>query len=465
MELAAKVIIGKIPDHMWARKFILSLLVPAAILLFCPFGLVRGQAALFACIVLVILWWSFGVTGKVFASCFLLAAFLVYGIAPKTVFSFPLSNTFLLIVLCYVFSRGVTNADIAQKTLGPLLFRYVNTPVKAILASISVLLLGIPLIPQPLARLLLTVCLIRGYLDHTDAKDETKRIVVFSIYVFYAAVNMLAMRADLILNSSAVGFAGLNITEGGWLRAMAIPTTVYCLLVFGLFCVLFGKKLFGVRLRATESNEAQLGNSALAPADKRMLAVMLGTVLLWATESLHGLNASLVTLAAILLMFLNGNLRLQDLRSIDVTTLIFLTAAFSIGGSMKASGIAEHVFGTLAAIFPKSYSVLYILTIVGVSMVMHLILGSNTTSLSIVLPGLIAICSSVVPAQEVFFLVFFTVAAQYILPFHSVAMMIGVSNGDFPAPYVTRFGVPLSILLLASVFCIYIPWWHLIGMI
>ena len=272
-------------------------------------------------------------------------------------------------------------------------------------------------------------------------------------------------QADLILNSSAVGFAGLNITEGGWLRAMAIPTTVYCLLVFGLFCVLFGKKLFGVRLRATESNEAQLGNSALAPADKRMLAVMLGTVLLWATESLHGLNASLVTLAAILLMFLNGNLRLQDLRSIDVTTLIFLTAAFSIGGSMKASGIAEHVFGTLAAIFPKSYSVLYILTIVGVSMVMHLILGSNTTSLSIVLPGLIAICSSVVPAQEVFFLVFFTVAAQYILPFHSVAMMIGVSNGDFPAPYVTRFGVPLSILLLASVFCIYIPWWHLIGMI
>ena len=465
MKELEKTILIKLTNKKWVTSLLLSLLLPAAILLLCPFGLSRAQAALLGCIVLVILWWSFGVTGKVFASCFLLLAFLAFGVPPKTVFSFPLSGTFLLIVLCYVFSRGVANSDIAQKALGPLLFRHVNTPVKASFAAIAMLLMGILLIPQPLARLLLTVCLIRGYLDHTDIGEEAKGVVIFSIYVFYAAVNMIAMRADLILNTSAVGFAGLSITEGAWLKAMAVPSAVYCLLVFGLFCLLFGRQLFGVRLRAVDAEGTGGARHALAPSDRRMLAIMLGTVLLWATESLHGISASLVTLAAILLMFLNGDLRLPDLKSIDVTTLVFLTAAFSIGGSMKAAGVAEHVFGALAAIFPGSYSPLYLLTIIGVAMAMHLILGSNTTSLSIVLPGLVAICGGMVPEEEVFFLVFFTVAAQYILPFHSVAMMIGVSNGDFPAPYVTRFGLPLSAVLLAAVFCVYLPWWRLIGMI
>ena len=457
-----KSIIGCTPNRKWVGKLVLSLVIPLAILVSRPFGLSIMQALLFAAIVMVIIWWSFGTVKKATASIFLLSVFLLMDIPAKTVFSFPLSETFLLILLCYVFSRGIENSEIAQKALGPVLYRYVNTPLKAILASIALLLLGMYLIPQPLARLLMIVCLIKGHLDHTDASERVKEVVLFSIFVFYATVNMIAMRADIILNTAAAGFAGLTLTELDWLKAMAVPTILYAVLVLAVFLFLFRKDVLGIRFQA-KAQVQEKGN--LQPKDKRMVAIMAGTVILWATTSVHGISASIVTLIGIMLMYCNGNLKLKDTNSIDGITLLFLTAAFSIGGTMKASGIAERVFGALAAVFPQSYSHLYVLIVIGVSMAMHLILGSNTTTLSIVAPGLVAICSGIMPQQEVFFIAFFSIAAQYILPFHSVAMMIGSSNGYFRSEYVAKIGIPLTIVVIASVFCLYIPWWNLIGLI
>lgn len=459
-----KSIIGSAPDSKWAKKMLWSLVVPALIVVGHPFGLSMTQAGLFAAIVLVIIWWSFGTVTKVTASVFLIEIFLLFGIPVKTVFSFPLSETFLLILFCYLFSRGIENSEIAQKALGPILYKYVNTPLKAILSAIALLLLGMYLIPQPLARLLMIVCLIKGHLDHTDASEQVKKIILFGIFVFYATVNMIAMRADIILNTSAAGFAGLALTEQDWLKAMAIPTILYSILVFLFFCFLFRKDVFGIHFHA--GAKAQMaGETIMQAKDKRMAAIMAVTVVLWATTSVHGISARVVTLFGILLMFCNGNVKLKDVDSIDIITLVFLTAAFSIGGAMKASGIAEHVFGALAAIFPRNYSPHYVLIVIGVSMAMHLILGSNTTTLSIVAPGLVAICGEVMPEERVFFIAFFAIAAQYILPFHSVAMMIGTSNSYFPSNYVTKMGLPLTFLVIASVFCLYIPWWDLIGLI
>ena len=57
------------------------------------------------------------------------------------------------------------------------------------------------------------------------------------------------------------------------------------------------------------------------------MAIIAATVVLWMTHSLHGINNTLITVAATLLLFAVGILHREDLRTIDVTTLIFLTAA------------------------------------------------------------------------------------------------------------------------------------------
>ena len=57
------------------------------------------------------------------------------------------------------------------------------------------------------------------------------------------------------------------------------------------------------------------------------------------------------------------------------------------------------------------------------------------------------------------------VSFHAILPFHSVAMMIGETEGHFPASYITRMAIPLTLLVYLSAVVIYLPWWRWIGLL
>ena len=71
----------------------------------------------------------------------------------------------------------------------------------------------------------------------------------------------------------------------------------------------------------------------------------------WVTYSCHGINSTLIACVSTACMFAIKVLEKKDFKAIDVTTLIFLTAAFCIGGVMKACGAADIVFGKIGVIF------------------------------------------------------------------------------------------------------------------
>ena len=105
----------------------------------------------------------------------------------------------------------------------------------------------------------------------------------------------------------------------------------------------------------------------------------------------------------------------------------------------------------------------YVVIMIGISMALHMILGSNTTTLSVVVPGMMILCGKMVPSPVIVFIAVISVSFHAVLPFHSVSMMIGASDGYFPSKYVTRFGIPATILVYLAVIGIYIPYWKLVG--
>ena len=175
-------------------------------------------------------------------------------------------------------------------------------------------------------------------------------------------------------------------------------------------------------------------------------------------------NPTVVTLIGTVLLFGLKVLGKKDFKSIDIATLVFLTAAFSIGGVMKASGIADIVFSYIAGFFPKTMSLLYIAVLILVSMAMHLILGSNTTTFSVLLPGLIIVGDGFLSPEAILFICYTSLASHYILPFHSVGMMIGAANNFFPGRNVGKLGIPLMFVIFLAIFGLYIPWWKLMGL-
>ena len=152
-------------NAVWGMKLAASLLIPLGILLFQPLGLNARQSGVLAGVLLTIIWWSANIVKKIPASVFLLAVFCaVSGAGFQKVFSFPLSETFPMLVVTYLFSRAISNAGILEKIILPVLERTVHTAFACVPAIILTFFLMVYVVPQPLARLIIVAAIFDHFL-------------------------------------------------------------------------------------------------------------------------------------------------------------------------------------------------------------------------------------------------------------------------------------------------------------
>lgn len=448
--------------------WILLSAVAPLLFFFCnPLKMQFDQLVVVALLLLTIIWWSTGVVQRTVASGILLLGFVLLSDVPlQTVFMFPLSNTFLLIILTYLFSRGVQNSGLPSRYLEKMLLRHGNTPWRTMLFAVAMLFITMYAIPQPLARLIIVGDIFWGYLRKTNAEKDTRSVLMFSVYVIYIFVNLSSMNADIILNTTSAHVAGLDMTDWEWIRAMAVPSLLYLGAAMGLIQFLFRRELRGCRLRLQVEPKPQSEEKQTVSGKDKKLFLLLGiTIVLWFTEPFHGIPAWLVTLASIGVMFGMKVLKIKDFRAVDIQMLVFLTAALSIGGVMRATGAADIVFSKISTIMPENSMPLMVLTIMLISICMHMVLGSNTTTISVVVPGLVFICGDILPIPMIMFLVYVTLTTQWLFPFHSVGLMMGTASNYFPTGYILKTGLALTVIVFLAVFALYIPWWRLIGLL
>ena len=457
----------------WFLKLAASLIVPALILWLKPLGMNFSQSATVAGVLLVIIWWTAGIVKKIPASLFLLLWFCVFSGAPaRTIFTFPLGETFIMLVITYLFSQAISNCGILDRVLLPLIMRIAKTPFRCILAVILSFFLTMYVVPQPMARLVLIAVVFDTFLRRTTLNPDSRQVIMYAVFVFYALVNMACKDADLIMNYVACSVSGTEITNGMWNRAMAVPTLGYIAVILTVFLVLFRKHVFGVKVELLPGMEMPF--TGFSKRELPPVIVVIATVVLWMTSGLWGSGIqlfgyisanTLVTIVSTVILFALRVLGRGDFSAIDVLTLVFLSAAMAIGGVLKACGAADIVFGALSGILPETFSVWYLMVMVLVGMLLHMVLGSNTTTLSVIVPGLMMLCGGLVSAEVVVYTSIISVAFHAILPFHSVALMIGSSNGYFPNRFVSRLGLAVTPFVFLSAALIFLPYWKLIGLI
>lgn len=458
-----KYIIPEKLNKILGIKIGLSILISIIILVWKPFNLTFQQAIIVANTILVIIWWSTGIVKKIPASIFLLLIYYIFsGASIKTIISFSLSETFLMIIVTYLFSQGIANSGLIDKIFQPLLIKLVHNPCQCLIAVVGIFYLTMYIIPQPLARLIIVSSVLYHFLQHINIPKKTKNIIMYGVFVASAVVNISTKDADIILNNVAASFSEIPISNKLWTYYMFIPTLVTCCLLGILFIYIFRKELIGIDMKNIEKENKI---TTFSTQQKLAIAIIGITVLLWATNGVHGMNNTLVTIISTTILFIIKILHKEDWKSIDVTTLIFLTAAFSIGTVMKFCGAADKVFRQLEIIFPTKFSLLYICVMILITMLLHMILGSNTTTLSVVIPGLMILCSQVVESPIIVFISVISVAFHAILPFHSISLMIGASNNYYPAKYVTKLGLPVTLFIYLIVIGVYIPYWKIVGLL
>lgn len=420
-----------------------------------------NQIIIILSLIFTLVCWVTGIIKKSYASIFLLLIFSIFGRTPlKKIFAFPLSSNFLLIVFSFVFSQGIANSKLTEKLFEPFISKYTRNYHQVLYSMLIIATILVFIIPQPYSRVIILSFMYYEYFTSINLKKDTKEVFMFAIFAFSLLAQMLTKRGDIVLNNGLLAVAGVSLTEFGWMKYLTIPGIFMAILAVYLFSIAFRKELVEF-----EPGEIRNEKINLTKDDKINLSLILIVVFLWATESIHNISGTLVVIIGTILMYFRKLVDKKDLKSINVELLLFITAAFSIGSVMTGSGVANIVFGKFTDLFPSKFSNLYILIMIITTMALHMILGSNVTTISVVVPGLMTISQGLVDTNILMFVVYLSVFSHYILPFHNILLAIGEGNGYYTSKTVSRFGIYLTVLVFVSIFFMFIPWWKLLGLI
>jgi len=444
------------------KKHIIIPIIFAIIFSIIPLDLNMTQKAVVIIMMTTIYWWATGGVNMTFAAIFMIVGFLAFsGAHPLAVLNFPTSLTFVLIFSAFLLAIGITNTKAAEQLAEIILQKFGTSAVKLIILAFVLGIILIFLIPHPFPRLIILGSIYHVFLNQYSIDDTTKSAIMMSVFVAGTVVPTLFINGDFILNYSALEFAGVDLSFTQWAINMTLPG----LFASGIICLtlimIFRKNLDAADWKLDgKSKKLTLNNDR-----KKAFLIMAVVVLLWAFESIHQIPSAYIGIAGVVAMFLTKILKINDFKKVNYNLLIYLTAIFSIGRVLNASGISKYLQTTLTGFVPNTQGIgIYLFIIVAV-MVVHMILGSCLTTMSITIPLLTTMLSGVVSPLIVALIAYLTVSFHYVLPYHHLSVVIGIGEEFYSEAQLRKFGLVMTPLIFIIILLLYLPWWNLLGLL
>jgi di/tricarboxylate transporter len=189
------------------------------------------------------------------------------------------------------------------------------------------------------------------------------------------------------------------------------------------------------------------------------------------TDSIHGIDLGWITILIAIFMSLPviGDILTPDTwKTVPLDTLFFLTAALGIGKIGSITGMNTWIASVILPSQVPENIYVFALLIVGVSIAIHMVLGSVMAVMGIAVPAFLSYSASsgINPLVPVL-IVYTSIAFHYILPYQHMTMLVGMGEefGMYDDSYVIKMGIPLTLVVFITVLLIQIPWWHITGLL
>ena len=429
-----------------------------------PLALATVQNLLLAAIVLGIALWATELADRTLVSVALLVIFVATaapaGVTLQRIFSFPLSANFLTIVSSFLLSAGVVNSGVAKKLANDFLNRYCSNLVHLVIAAGLLNAFLAAVIPQPVPRITLLGSIYFVLLKEQNVTAEQKRAVLMSVFVMATSTAMILKNGDVVLNAAALSINNVDLTQMEWLRYMTLPSILASVLLAAVY-IFYQKKHLHASIVMDRSKLEPLTRQG-----KITCLLMVIIVVLWVTESVHGISQAYVSLAGVAIMFLLGILKVPDLKSVKIGLLLFLTAEFALGNVLADSGIAASISEILLRVMPASDNIYLPLLLLTLSIyVLHTLFGGAMGALAVSLPIVNALWGNVLGPEVISLTALVLVTCHYVFPYNQMTILVGYGQKYYEFRDVMRFAVVLTILVTVMIFGIYLPWWKLTGLI
>jgi solute carrier family 13 (sodium-dependent dicarboxylate transporter), member 2/3/5 len=306
--------------------------------------------------------------------------------------------------------------------------------------------------------------------------------VVKALAILFPTIILLSAVASLIGAGAHLVTADMVAHTGGerldFLRWMLLGTPLALVSSYASTWV-----ILHVFLTSSERRELLEFSSSASPdlqlpgrlgaVERFTLLSVLALVGLWATESLHGIDNTVVALVGALVVTWpkRGAISFKDgLKSVEWNTLLFMAATLELGEALVASGSAKAlVEGLFAGLGNTATSspVVIVAVIVTLSLVAHLVVVSRTARSSVLVPLVIALALGLGYSSTALAFAS-TAAAGYCLTLIVSAKPLTIFSGLAFPTFEARDLLKLSSLLMplhAVIFAVFtLLIWPLMGM-
>ena len=401
-------------------------LAAAVLIATCPIpGLSYQATAVLGILIMAIVWWITGVLPEFVTAVVMAVLFVVVaGISVGATFSTFASSTWWLLLSAFTLGVGMKTSGLMKRIALAIVRKFPRTFRCQVIAQlVTGTVLG-PLIPSLAVKGAMLAPLAMNIGDELGYERQGKR----ATGLFAAMLVGIRTVAPTIVSASVTGYALMatlpadvqeQFNMASWFVA-ALPWLVVVLVLnYFLIMGIYGrgeKAASGSETVGAPGNAQSLKQSSrggideggnqpipdglgpLSAVEKRMLAIILVTVVLWATEPFHHVSAMAVGLAALVAVFVLKVIDVPAFKSgVNWTSLLFIGIALGLGSVFAEAGLNDWVMQTCGPAFQALAGNPYLLVLgIGViTVVLRFLIVSEVAYLNLLMAFLVPMAASV----------------------------------------------------------------------
>ena len=374
-----------------------------------------------------------------------------------------------LIIGAYLIAVAVKESGLGERIAYKFIVKYVSS-FKSIIVSIFALTFILALlIPHPWPRSFLIMSVMAVVIKSANIPRVDAVKIGFTVFAASVPVSLIFLTGDATISPLAVQSSGVSLGWLGWFKLMGPPSIIVSIITCFMILFLF-KPTQEVQVNKEEMRAKLAAMGPMSGKELRTAFWVTLAIILWMTDTLHGVDIGWVTLfiaMAMSLPLVGEILTPASWSGVPLHVLIFLTAAVAIGRVGGATGMNAWIAQTVLPGTVPSDPYILAAFIATISIIIHMLLGSVIAVMGIVIPAMLAFTgsmgiSTIIPVM----IAYIAINAHFILPFHNLAILVGVGedNGMYTEKETIKFGVPFTIVLFIITVGVAVPWWKVIGL-
>lgn len=198
-----------------------------------------------------------------------------------------------------------------------------------------------------------------------------------------------------------------------------------------------------------------------------ILGCFVLAVLLWITQPFHHIKTGMVTLMALLVLFIPGLLPI-GWKALQGKTMwgtwLMLAGATSLASALSTTGVAKLIASSVFKVIPHTNGILVLLMVMIVIQIFRLGITSSVAAVSLIAPILAAL-APMLHLNPVPFVLSVAILDPFtfIIPVELASCVVAYGSEDFTFVDFFKAGAPVTLMAIAYVLLVMVPWWSFMG--